>query len=218
MKNYLLDDRGKSKYIVDVREGKNGTLIVEFADGRVFTGIEKCDENIQKIIDVQESQAKKGIENYRKFKNKESHAVGLTFLSGAGSCLAGACAVSFIPALNNTVSGQPAVITATVGAITVLGMIPALAKLHREKSRVGELDKLRFRDSHLDDLRSFKKYPNALSGLNPRVANWIKSQDDPFNILDVDNYDVSDLTQIMSNIEVEKAYNFTYKNSNSRSR
>ena len=63
----------------------------------------------------------------------------------------------------------------------------------------------------MEDLQNIFSYPNALVGVNPRLAKWILKQDDPFCILFTDKYSLRDLQQIVSNIEVEKTFDFTYK-------
>ena len=217
MKNYILDGKGEESYIAKVIECKDGSLSVKFADGRVFNNVEACDENLQKIIAVQEEQALKGIEHYKEFKTKECNATALTVLSGIGA-LGISTGVSMIPAVQTALSSEnPVVVAAGIGVITILGTIPALTKLCREKKRVKELDKLRYRKNHLSDLKRFKKYPNSLAGVDTSVAEWMKTSDDPFCILNIDEYSRDDLEQIMSNIRVEKEYDFTYEKGKSRS-
>jgi len=211
MKDYVLDKKEASHFIREVRQNPNGTLTVEFADGRVFTGIDACDENIETIIQAQEEQAKKGIAKYKVFKNHKSTSKALTVLSGLGSMAVGTAA-TFIPAVKALIDTQnPLTVVAGIGAITVLGAIPAYTRFRKDKAVVTELDKLRFRQDHLEDLQNFRNYPNSLSGVNPRVANWMSNCDDPFCILNIDEYDRDDLSQIVDNIEVEKAYQFSYR-------
>ena len=210
MKEYIINDRDAAKYIRDVRKGSNGTYVVEFADGRTFTNIEASQENLEKIIATQEAQAEYGIKNYAKFRDEEKASRRRTFFSGIGAMAVGT-GLAFIPAVQNALSSQsPLTVVAGIGAITILGALPAYARLRRDKSRMVELDKLRYRNSHLAELDSFREYPNALSSVNPRVANWMRQESDPFCILNVDSYSKEDLEQIVENIHVEKQYDFTY--------
>ena len=218
MKEYILDSREASSYIRDVRKSKDGSLTVEFADGRIFRGVHEDEDNLSKIIATQEEQAKRGIENYSVFKRAEMSSRFKTVLSGVGA-LAFGTGLTFVPSIQQALQGQnPMVTVAGVGAITILGMIPAYAKLHHSKGVVRELDKLRYRGKHFDDLESFREYPNALTGLNPQTANWIRNSSDPFCILNIDCYEKEDLEQIMENIEVERKYDFTYQKKKSRRR
>jgi len=218
MKNYILDGKGEDRYIQKVIKNTDGTLTVVFADGRVFKNISLCEDNISKIIAVQEEQAKKGIENYRVFAKKESAAKAGVVASGIGAFAISAGA-TFIPAVQTAISSQDSfVIAAGIGIITVLGMIPAYAKFRKEKSKVDELNKIRYRNQHLQELESFRDYPNAMSGVRPTVAKWMRREKNPFCILNIGEYELDDLVQMMTNIDVEKAYDFTYNKGKSRSR
>ncbi|MBR3210928.1 MAG: hypothetical protein IKF71_03200 [Bacilli bacterium] len=211
MKNYSLNDENAEQFITNVCASSDGTLIVEFADGKVFQHIEACDENLEKIIAAQEEQAKKGIESYRKFKNRERSSAFKTAVSGLGIAAAGVGA-TFIPTIHEMVqTNHPALVYTGIGVVAILGTIPAYSKLRKNRQDVEELDKLRYREEHLEDLQNIFSYPNALVGVNPRLAKWILKQDDPFCILFTDKYSLRDLQQIVSNIEVEKTFDFTYK-------
>lgn len=211
MKDYILNEEEAASYIRDVRKNSNGTLSVEFGDGKVFSNIIECEENLQKIISAEEAQAKKGIENYATFRDEVRKSRKRTFLSGVGA-FALSTGATFIPAVSSAISGQnPLFVCAGIGAITVLGMIPAYAKLKKDSSKVEELDKLRFRQKYFSALQNFRNYPNALSGINPQVANWIWRNEDPFCILNIDAYDKEDLEKIVENIGVEETYHFTYQ-------
>ena len=65
MKNYIVDKKGEEKFIREVKKCSNGTLTLKFADGKVFKNVTACDENINKIIETQEAQAKEGMMNYK---------------------------------------------------------------------------------------------------------------------------------------------------------
>ena len=67
MKNYIVDKKGEEKFIREVKKCSNGTLTLKFADGKVFKNVTACDENINKIIETQEAQAKEGMMNYKTF-------------------------------------------------------------------------------------------------------------------------------------------------------
>lgn len=211
MKNYAINAKDNEKYIQYVEKNRDGTITIVFADGRVFDNIVCCEENLEKIIAVQEEQAKKGIDNYKIFKTKENKSKALTLISGIGT-LAVTTGITMAPAVNNALSSQsPVLVAAGVGLITILGTIPAFAKLRRDRGKVKELEKLRYRNKHKKELDSYAEYPNALAGIYPDTAKWISSTKDPFSILNIDEYSQYDLEQIVSNINVEKSYDFTYK-------
>ncbi len=217
MKNYTIDGKGEEKYIEKVIKKNDGTMYIVFADGRVFNNVLCCEENLEKIIATQEEQARKGIENYKVFKTNEVKSKALAVISGIGA-LTFSTGITMIPELQGFFDTQsPAVIATGVGVITILGTIPALVKLSRDKSKVKELEKLRYRDRNKKELDTFRDYPNALTGVDSSTAQWIKKHKDPFCILNIDEYDVEDLEQIISNINVEKEYNFTYIKEKSKS-
>ena len=112
------------------------------------------------------------------------------------------------------VAGQnPVVVAAGIGMITILGSIPAVAKLFRETEKVAELEKLEFLSKNGSKLRNYRSYHNSLRGLNNRAAAHFKREEDPYCILDIDEYDKKDLEIIMENIEKEEAFGFSYKKS-----
>ena len=211
MKDYLLDDKkGASKYIREAREDGKGNLSIEFGDGSVFRNIEACPENIQKIVEVQEAQAKNGIKNMSSYINREKSSKVRTILSGLGS-VAGSTLLSVIASSCLQQPMNPLIVTAGIGAITILGTIPAYYRLRKDHAKVEELSKLRYRNEHLSELRSYAKYPNALAGIRPRLSSWMKKQEDPFSILSIDEFSEEDLRKIVSNMDVEEAYQFHYQ-------
>lgn len=213
LKNYITDGKGEEKYILEVIKNSNGTLTIKFADGRVFRNILACDDNIAKIIATQEEQAKRGIASYRTFVKKANFAKAQSAISGA--IIAGIG--TGIAISDSIISSQnPIIVAAGIGVVTILGMTPGLVKLVKNKGKIKELDKLRFRNEHIDDLREFRNYPNALSGVESHVVRFMRGTEDPFSILEIDQYQVDDLEQMMTNINVEKEYGFTYKKANSR--
>ncbi len=216
MKNYIIDGKGEEKYIRNVIKNPNGTMTIVFADGRVFKNISYSEDNLEKIIATEEAQADMGINNYRTFEGKKIFSKALTFISGIG-VMGAAIGATYIPQINEALIGQsPIVVAAGVGVITILGTLPAYTKYCIDKSILKELDKLRYRKMHLSELKNFRDYPNALSGVNPRTARFMISAEDPFSILNIDEYNIEDLEKMITNINVEKEYNFTYRKANTR--
>ena len=180
----------------------------------------KLDEFVQAFAEEFDDTAVEEFKANTKYRELEewSSLTALSIISGLFT-LTFSTGVTMIPQVNEALSSQSPVVVATgIGLITILGTIPALAKLRREKSKVKELDKLSYRNKHKKELDSFSDYPNALSGLYPDTAKWISSTKDPFSILNVDEYSLYDLEQIVSNIKVEKEYDFTYRKNIKRSR
>ena len=59
-----------------------------------------------------------------------------------------------------------------------------------------------------------RNYHNALGGLNRRAAAHFSESEDPYCILDIDEYEKKDLEIMMENIEKEESFGFTYKKTN----
>ena len=106
---------------------------------------------------------------------------------------------------------NPIKIAAGIGMITVLCTIPAAAKLFRESEKVAELDKLQYLNENGEKLFNYRNYHNALSGLRKGVAEHFRNAQDPYCILDIDEYEKKDLEKMMDNIEKEESFGFTYK-------
>ena len=217
MKDYSIGEN-KKNYILSIDENTaNGTFDVIFADGSKFCDVEANDENFAKIIQIQERQAKEGIANKSVFVGRRAKAGVLTFLSAA-AMLAGTTAATNIPMVSNLLSGQdPVVVAAGIGTITILGTIPAVAKLFRESEKVAELEKLEYLAKHRQKLESYRSYHNVLKGLNKKAFAHFKKSADPYCILDIDEYEKKDLEQMIENIEKEDAFAFTYKKRKSSS-
>jgi len=210
MKDYTIDEKGKSNYVVNFTRGKNNTYTIYFADGSVFENVEVNDENLRKLKMVQEQQAKRGVENLSVFRNRKTKSGVMTGASAIGSAVA-ATAVTMIPAVGELLQGQnPLVVGAGIGVITILGAIPAYTKFRRDKAAVKELEKIKYRDEHREDLDAYGSYANALSGLNPDLRAKIKRSKEPFSIIHIDSFSAEDLEKIISNIEREKQFDFIY--------
>ena len=212
MKDYTLDDNERSCYILNVRRCRDNTYSIEFADGNVFNNIEVNKENLDKIVRTQEEQAKKAVSNYNKFAEKADRARFGAYTLATG-LLFGSCVGSFIPSINNVIinyGGNPIRI-ASVGAITILGSIPLFTKYNREKSRLIELNKIKYRNQHISELRTFRNYENSLSGVRSDAAKKISHSTNPFSIINIDNFSQDDLENIVSNINIEEDYQFVYK-------
>lgn len=214
MKDYSIGE-SKKNYILRIEEDTaNGTFNVVFADGSKFTDIEANDENIAKVIRIQEKQAKTGVANKAVFVGRKTKAGIMTALSAAAT-LGAATAVSSIPVVSEMLAGQnPVTVCAGIGMITILGAIPACAKLFRETEKVAELEKLEYLEKNKVKLANYRQYHNVLRGLNRRALTHFRENANPYCILDIDEYEKKDLEIIMENIRKEEEFGFTYKKTN----
>ena len=210
MKEYIIDEDEKKRYITYFGRDKSGNISIQFADGRVFENVEYNEENIEKLERVQEEQAARGLRHYKIFKNRLNMSKLKTAASFAGS-LGLSIGATMIPAVSRAVDNtHPVVVCLGIGALTVLGTIPAYAKLYRDSKVLEELNKLKYRNAHRDDLDSIDEYQNAFAGMNSGKSRWIKRTDNPFSVVNVDRYEIEDLQTIVENINNEKSLGLTY--------
>lgn len=217
MKDFRLDRKAEQKYILGVTEStkkvasKQGpieidTLSVKFASGKVFKNISYTEENLQKIINKQERQAKKGVEDIGVFKKRKTKAGLMTGASIIGGPVIGALAT--------TTDLNPLTIAIGAGVITLGTFVPALYSLIKNSGKVAELEKIDYRDKNISELETYPQYENALVGLSTRKREWFEEMaeegDDPFCITEIDSYSKKDLETIMENMGTENAYQFTY--------
>ena len=218
MKDFRLDRKAEPKYILDVKTeeeivvGENDsketreTLSIVFADGRVFRNVEYSEENLKKIIDQQEKQAKAGVGNISVFEKRKTRAGIMTAASIIGGPVIGAVAAGLLP--------NPFTVAIGAGILTVATAVPAVCSLVKNAGKVSELSKIKYRDEHRRELESFSDYENSLVGLSSRKRKWfsemVEEGNDPFSITEIDEFSQSDLQQIIENIDTEKTYKFTY--------
>ena len=209
MKDYSIGE-SKKNYILRIEEELNGeSFTVVFANGSRFTDVEMNEENIRKIIAIQDKQAKEGVANKNVFVGKRTKAGILTGLNAA-AVLAASTAATSIPFVADALAGQnPLTIAAGIGTITILGTIPSIAKLVKANEKVTELEKLEYLQKNRAKLENFRNYHNVLRGLNRSAANHFANSENPYCILDIDEFEKKDLEQMMENIEKEEAFGFT---------
>jgi len=208
MKDYTLDQISKKKYIVDTFVAENKTLTVIFADGTRFENVASTEENLDCIARVQEAQAKAAVNKLPVFRRKASKAdlemcaaTSAAFLvGGALSCITNACQ-------------NPTESAILVGTVTLLGFIPSLIYTIHENEKLKELEKIKYRDDHREELDSYKEFPNSLAGVkNRRHFAYCRShEEDPFSILAIDCFSKKDLETIVDNVERENEFGFTYQ-------
>ena len=210
MKDYRVSKNGRGNYITKIKKGKNDTLELVLADGRRFKNIENNEKNIERLNNIMEEQAKDGVKSYLTLKNKEHDSKIKMFLSSTAIC-AGGLASMVIPQVYDYVGHNPVTFTIGLGTVAILGAIPAYCSFRKNHAKVSELDKIRYRDSYRDRLDSFMNYENSLSGLSSDKVKYFESTKDPFSMINIDNFDVVDLQQIISNMQLEDDLGLTYK-------
>ena len=223
MKDFRLERKANPKYILNVEpvtgpateSGEPEELLeVTFADGRVFRNIRSTDENIATIVAQQEKQAQEGVENLSVFKRRKT----LSGVMSAASVVGGPFIVKAVTSLcegAQQAESDPLTFAISAGVVTLAALIPSLCSLVKNAGKVKELNKIKYRTEHREELTTYTEYENSLVGLSPRKQEWFESAVeqgfDPFCITEIDSYSEADLRQIMDNIETEKTYQFTYQ-------
>lgn len=212
MKDYSLNQQQAKDYLLDYRLVQNGeeeTYDVTYADGRVFGHVTANEENLRKIERVQEAQAEKGVANKHVFQSRRTKAGLATFASAALSSMAGMGIASVIPQLQNAPQSE-LTLAIGVGVVTILGSIPAFAKFLKNNAKVKELNKIEFRNEHMEELQRIDQYANSLSGVSTGTIALIEEEERPFSILNIDRFTQSDLEKIVDNMEREQKTGFQY--------
>lgn len=214
MKDYTLGNKNKEDYITKVIKEKDNTYTIKLADGKVIRRINVNEENFAKIIEIQEKQASEGVNNLSKHLDKArdfKNRCVITFLGSAtvGTGLLCAFANNGVQTLEN-----PLVLALSAGVVTALATIPSLAKLVKQNKIVEEIKKIDYRDNHRIYLDNFKNSQNALNGLNKIKANKLKKEENPFSILNIDDFSQKDLESIVEYMKLEETLGFSYKKEN----
>lgn len=159
-------------------------------------------KNFDKLVAKQEEQAKTGVEKLSAFKKMKTKAGRITAAT-TGSIAVGGAALTLFPAINQLASQNHAIVIAGIGALSILGSIKPGMNLVKYSAIIKELEKIKYRDDHIDLLRSYREHPTSLSGLNSDVASHFASSRRPFSIVNIDKYDIEDLQLMIDNIEKE---------------
>ena len=212
MKDYTIRESEKSQYVIGFWKNDDGTMSVKFADGTVFSKIAYSEENLKKIAEMQEAQAKVGLQRYPEFDKAKKSSKIKTILSGSvtGIMYAFGAGSMFIPAMQSMDIATAAPIALGVGTITAVGTIVSAHKLRKESARVTELDKIKYRDEHRKDLEKSRDYHNAYAGMPAEKARYFTKKKQPYSILNIDSFTQDDLETIIRNMETEAATDFTY--------
>ena len=194
---------GKHKYIVSVIDNGD-TFSIKFADGTIYDGYAKTEENLNTVSDVMEVQAEEATELEGYYKG----LVGLNATATIAGTTAGAYAVQLLgTALCDTFSSvsPEQVVTATgitIGAGTLIGLKHIMVNARK----IAEIKKFKLRDSMREDLDRIEEYPHALTGVRSRVQELVNSFANPFSAINSESYTTKDLIKISQNVEREKVY------------
>lgn len=224
MKYYGTSKEGKKDYILSVveiedRQGER-TYEVTFADGRKFENLQASDENIKKIMKKQEEQATEGIENLSTFKKRKTLAGVLGGLSTFFTTASFVCAADAICDKLAEVD-EPLINIVGVGTIFLANLVVGGYFFSKNHQIVGELERVNFRNKNREKLDKFRDYPNATAGLSKKKAEILASteaNDDPFNIIDIEDFSTEDLERIVENIGTEQSFAFDYPKTDAESK
>lgn len=224
MRDYRLNRKQQPNYIIEARpnmvvinEGnevqETETLDIYFADGKVFKNVRYDEENLKKIADRQEQQATEGITNLPIFEKRLTRSGIITAASIVGGPII-ASGISHVVAQSLQTPADPTMVVCAGGILALCGAIPAAISLARNLPIVKELKKLKYRNEHREELDRFDEYENALAGLPKSVtADFMTAKEngeDPFSTSNVDGFTQQEMETIISNIEREKEFGFTY--------
>lgn len=218
MKDYTLNDEDNSRYITSIEvhktENKEQTekgkeessITVNFADGSFLKNIKLCEENLQKIEELQEKQATEGIKNLPELKSKSGEIRNRGIIRGMAATVVGGLTLVSIPMLQDA----PVIVLGGIGTIILGSIIATTCTLKKNNAKVKELEKLAYRNEHKEVLDSFKESPNALNGMGKERTAKLQKRKNPFGIMHIDDYSKKDLELIVSNVSKEKEMPFTY--------
>lgn len=193
----------KHKYIVSVIDNGD-TFSIKFADGVVYDGYEKSEENLKTVSDVMEVQAKEASELEGYFKGR----VALNGITTAIGTTAGAYAVNELGTAlcNNFSSVEPEYVAVATGITAGIGVILGAKHIIANVKKIKEINKFNLRNSMQEDLDNIEDYPHALTGVRKSVSELVSNFENPFGAIRSEQYTTKDLQKISQNIEREKVY------------
>ncbi len=204
---YLSNNReDKHKYIVSIIDGGE-TFSIKFADGTVYDGYEKNEENLKVVSDVMEVQAEEGSELEGYYKGR----IGLNATATVAGTAVGAYAVKLLgTALCDTFPSVSPECAVTATGVTIgIGAILGAKNIIANAEKLSEIKKFTLRDSMKEDLDKIEDYPHAFTGVRAKVKELVENFDNPFGAIHSEEYTTKDLIKISQNIEREKVYQLT---------
>ena len=193
----------KHKYIVSVIDNGD-TFSIKFADGTIYDGYAKTEENLNTVSDAMEAQAEEATELEGYYKG----LVGLNATATIAGTTAGAYAVQLLgTALCDTFSSvSPEQVVTATGITIGAGPLIGLKHIMVNARKIAEIKKFKRRDSMREDLDRIEEYPHALTGVRSRVQELVNSFANPFSAINSESYTTKDLIKISQNVEREKVY------------
>lgn len=189
----------KHTYITEIID--NGeTFSIKFADGTVYTGYESCEENLKTVIDIMEVQAQEAKDDKMYFESKGAKTIISTL---AGTTLAAWVVEELGANILNSTFEQ---IIITTGATIIAGLMTGSVFAYINAEKLKEIEKLELHSFMKEDLENIGDYPHALLGVRKNLAEFIKDSENPFSIINTDQYTTEDLRKINTNISREKVY------------
>lgn len=197
------------KYIVSVID-EGDTFSIKFADGVVYDGYEKSEENLKTVSDVMEVQAQEASELDGYFKGR-AVINGISTLVGTS---AGAYAVNELGTslCNNLSSVEPEYVAVATGVTVGIGAILGAKHIMANLKKIKEIKKFNLRNSMKEDLDNIGDYPHALTGIRRSVVELVRQVENPFEAIHSEQYTTKDLEKISQNIEREKTYQLKQAN------
>lgn len=208
MFDYSLTKDDKKLYILKhekIKDGNEDKIAVHYADGSIDI-IDDLDDNLD-IIEVKKDEQIEealSLSNRIKKKIKRSIACGMTLSTSV--CAGGTILMANMPVDNEA----KYIVVAGLGVIYLGSIFYSMKK----NKPVEELDKLRFLEENRDNLELYSEYNNSLNGLDNRTRHLIRSRENPYSSLFIEDYDLDTLQTIEDNIERAKYFN--YKNKKKR--
>ena len=102
------------------------------------------------------------------------------------------------------------VLPTTLGVVGVFALVKGGVTYIKTAPKVKELNKLKYLQTHKKTLSKYNDYYNALGGLSNKKREYFEELEEPFLMVDIDDYSEEDLHSILENINREKEFQFTY--------
>ncbi len=193
------NEKDRNHYITEIIDNEE-TFSIKFADGTIYDGYEKSDENLKTVTDIMTQQAIDARKDKMYFETK---AAKIIITSLTATTLASWFIEEFGTNIMNLNIEQIIVATSAV-IITGFATGGFLAYYNTEKLK--EIEKLELHDFLQEDLENIEDYPHALQGVRKEVKEFVKNTKNPFSIINTDQYTTDDLRKISKNISREKTY------------
>ena len=205
MFDYSLTKDDKKLYILKhekIKDGNEDKIAVHYADGSIDI-IDDLDDNLDIIEVKKDEQIEEALSFSNKIKKriKRSIACGMTLSTSV--CVGGSILMANMPVDNQ----------AKYIAVAGLGVIyfGSIFYSMKKNEPVEELDKLKFLEENRDDLELYNEYNNSLNGLDNKTRHLIRSRNNPYSSLFIEDYDLDTLQTIEDNIERAKYFDYKSK-------